>query len=153
VCFSKTFYQTSNIMTLKNTFWQATGTSNISNIMVQKSELSAGKEQVNTHTGQCWSCTQSASDTMFPVTLYQKNINTHHYATGYDPVSLQNPNGIDAQCSQNSGDVISVGISYSLCSSTLPPQTTYGLVINPISTSIGSWTKGTRGSEPLKIHI
>jgi hypothetical protein len=37
---------------------------------------------------------------MFPVTWYKTNINTCYYATGFDVVSLQNPNGTDAHCIQ-----------------------------------------------------
>jgi hypothetical protein len=45
-----------------------------------------------------WS--EKIRDTTFPAACYQKNINTPHHATGFDIVSLQNPSGTDAYCSQ-----------------------------------------------------
>jgi hypothetical protein len=41
---------------------------------------------------------------MFPLTRYQKKINTYYHAMGFDIVSLQNPSGTDAHCSQQAAD-------------------------------------------------
>jgi hypothetical protein len=55
------------------------------------------------HEALLWSLRKS--DTMFPVTWYQKNINTHHHVTGLDVVSLQNPSGTDTHCSQQAAEM------------------------------------------------
>jgi hypothetical protein len=92
--------------------------------------LRQGRRGRMARTRKCCSCRRSAAseteeirDTMFPVSRYQKHIDIHH-ATGSDTVSLQNSSRTDARCSQQAAETLSsVGTSYSLCSSTLPPYT------------------------------
>jgi hypothetical protein len=74
---------------------------------VSDNKKCVGKAQASTHEGQCCSCTQSTAlesekicDMMFPVTPYEKNINTHHHAMGFYVVSLKNPSGAHAHCIQ-----------------------------------------------------
>jgi hypothetical protein len=91
--------------------------------------------------------------TMFPVThsQYQTNINT--WDLMLYPYNIQVVQKFIAanklQRHELCWDFLQF-VQQCLCS--LPPWTAYGLVMNPISILVGSWTSRTQDSEPLKIH-
>jgi hypothetical protein len=67
-------------------------------------EGSAYMQDIVSHIREALPELEKVCDMMFPVTLYQKNINTHYDATGFD-VLLQSPSGAVAHCSQQTVDI------------------------------------------------
>jgi len=122
-------------------------------------ERCGGKAQIGTHASQCCSCTWStASESkkiwtqcfqspgirrtsthtamQWDLTFYPDRFTWYRY-------SLQ---------SSSNRDMSPVRTSYSWCSSTLPLQIAYGLMLKPISTLMDSWSSRTQGAGPQKIH-